>query len=110
MINIHPSLLPKFQGLHTHRRAIEAAEQEHGATVHLSPRNWMVDHAFLRQRLQFPTVNPKPPFAEKVLQQEHIIYPTVINWLARDILSMSTEGAALGKCRRTGRPLFKRDF
>lgn len=96
MINIHPSLLPKFQGLHTHRRAIEAAEQEHGATVHFVTPELDGGPCILKAKVTISDSESETSLAEKVLQQEHIIYPTVINWLARDILSMSTEGAALG--------------
>ncbi len=87
MINIHPSLLPKFQGLNTHRRAIEAGEHEHGATVHFVTPELDGGPPILQAKVSITPTDSPESLADKVLIQEHIIYPTVVNWLARDMLS-----------------------
>lgn len=82
MLNIHPSLLPKFKGLHTHSRAIEAAEQEHGCTVH-EVTGALDDGPILGQaRL---TINPgesPEDLAARVLKLEHKLYPAVLRRFA----------------------------
>ncbi|WP_336245988.1 phosphoribosylglycinamide formyltransferase [Mesobacterium pallidum] len=75
MLNIHPSLLPKYRGLHTHARAIEAGETEAGCTVHLvTPR--LDDGPILGQR-RVPILPSDTPetLAARVLTEEHILYP-----------------------------------
>jgi phosphoribosylglycinamide formyltransferase-1 len=64
MVNIHPSLLPRHKGLHTHRRALEAGEPEHGCTVPVLPGD------------------DETALAARVLAREHVIYPKVIGWIA----------------------------
>jgi phosphoribosylglycinamide formyltransferase-1 len=82
MVNIHPSLLPSFPGLDTHRRAIEAGVRLHGCTVHLvSPG---VDEGPILAQAAVP-VRPdddEAALAARVLEQEHRLYPAVLAWLA----------------------------
>ena len=81
IINIHPSLLPDFPGLHTHRRAIEAGHQQAGATVH-----WVtaeLDHGPTLGQAKVPVLldDTEDTLAERVLQVEHQLYPNVIREL-----------------------------
>jgi phosphoribosylglycinamide formyltransferase-1 len=78
MLNIHPSLLPKYKGLHTHARALEAGDAEHGCTVHeVTPR--LDDGPILGQaRLPVQPGDTADSLASRVLVQEHLLYPAVL--------------------------------
>ncbi len=78
MLNIHPSLLPKYKGLHTHRRALAAGETTHGCTVHEVTAR-MDDGPILGQStVQIHNDDTEESLAARVLQQEHILYPKVL--------------------------------
>jgi len=82
MLNIHPSLLPQHRGLHTHRRALEAGDSHHGASVHFVTEELDGGPVVLQARV---TVNPGDTegiISGRVQKTEHIIYPRVIGWLA----------------------------
>ena len=78
MLNIHPSLLPKYPGLHTHARAIEAGDVEAGATVHLVTPD--LDSGPILGQARVPVLSGDTPeaLAERVLVQEHRLYPAVL--------------------------------
>jgi len=78
IVNIHPSLLPKFTGLHTHRRALEAGDNEHGATVHIVTAE--LDHGPILGQVRVPVLpdDTEASLASRVLVQEHILYSRVI--------------------------------
>jgi phosphoribosylglycinamide formyltransferase-1 len=82
MLNIHPSLLPLFPGLHTHRRALEAGVKLHGATVHFV--TLALDHGPILAQAAVPVLagDTEAALAERVLAQEHRIYPQAVRWLA----------------------------
>ena len=82
MLNIHPSLLPKYKGLHTHARALEAGDAEHGCTVHLvTPA--LDDGPILGQaRVSVCTGDTEATLAQRVLEQEHKLYPAVLRRFA----------------------------
>ncbi len=100
MLNIHPSLLPRFQGLHTHRRALEAAETEHGASVHFVTEELDGGPVVLQVPVPVLPDDTEEQLAARVLEQEHRIYPQVIDWFARGRLRL--EG---GRVMLDGRPL-----
>ena len=80
MINIHPSLLPAFPGLHTHRRALQEGVKLHGCTVHfVTPQ---VDHGpiIIQAAVPVRAGDSEAVLAARVLQQEHRIYPLAIRW------------------------------
>jgi phosphoribosylglycinamide formyltransferase-1 len=82
MVNIHPSLLPSFPGLDTHRRAIEGGVRLHGCTVHLvSPG---VDEGPILAQAAVPVLpsDDEAALAARVLEQEHRLYPAALAWLA----------------------------
>lgn len=82
MLNIHPSLLPKYKGLHTHARALEAGDTEHGCTVHLvTPA--LDDGPILGQaRVPVHQNDTAEDLAARVLVQEHLLYPAVLRKFA----------------------------
>jgi len=83
MLNIHPSLLPAFPGLHTHRRAIEAGCKLAGATVHFVTAE--LDHGPIVLQAVVPLLpgDDEAALAERVLAQEHVIYPRAVRWFVQ---------------------------
>jgi phosphoribosylglycinamide formyltransferase-1 len=81
LINVHPSLLPAFPGLHTHRRAIEAGCKASGATVHFVTAD--LDHGPIVGQAVVPVLadDTEETLAARVLAQEHVLYPRAIRWL-----------------------------
>lgn len=82
LLNIHPSLLPRHKGLHTHRRALEAGDSEHGATVHFVTPDLDGGPPVLQARLAVQPGEDEKALAARVLRCEHVIYPTVVQWVA----------------------------
>ena len=86
LLNIHPSLLPAFPGLKTHRAALDAGVKEHGCTVHFVTAE--LDHGPVIAQAVVP-VSPgddETTLAARVLEQEHRIYPRAVRWLLEDKL------------------------
>jgi len=81
LINIHPSLLPKFKGLNTHQRAIDAGEKEHGASVHLVTPELDDGPVVLQARVPVLPSDDAATLAKRVLEQEHKLYPNAIKKL-----------------------------
>jgi phosphoribosylglycinamide formyltransferase-1 len=88
LLNIHPSLLPLFPGLHTHRQALEARVLEHGATVHFVTAE--LDHgpAILQARIPVLPGDTEESLAERLLAEEHVIYPQAVRLFVEDRLSI----------------------
>ncbi|MDQ7261135.1 phosphoribosylglycinamide formyltransferase [Paracoccus sp. PS-1] len=82
MLNIHPSLLPKYPGLHTHRRAIEAGDAEAGATVHLVTPELDAGPILGQARVPILPGDTAETLAARVLVQEHRLYPAVLRRFA----------------------------
>ena len=82
LLNIHPSLLPRHKGLHTHRRVLEAGESEHGATVHYVTADLDGGPPVLQARLKVRREDDERTLSERVRRCEHVIYPTVVQWVA----------------------------
>lgn len=89
LLNIHPSLLPKYRGLHTHRRALEAGDSIHGASVHLVTEELDGGPVILQVRVPVQTGDDEASLAARVLTQEHQIYPAVIRWFAEGRLQVN---------------------
>jgi phosphoribosylglycinamide formyltransferase 1 len=86
IVNVHPSLLPAFAGLHTHRRALEAGCKLAGATVHfVTPE---LDHGPIIAQAVVPVLSgdTEEPLAARVLEREHVIYPRAVGWLLQGLL------------------------
>ena len=86
LINVHPSLLPAFTGLHTHRRAIEAGCKLAGATVHFVTPT--LDHGPIIAQAVVPVLPGDTPetLSARVLEREHVLYPRAVRWLVHDLL------------------------
>jgi phosphoribosylglycinamide formyltransferase 1 len=82
MLNIHPSLLPKYTGLHTHRRALEAGDTEHGATVHFVTPELDGGPLILQSWVPVEADDTESTLTARVQATEHVIYPKVIGWIA----------------------------
>jgi len=80
ILNIHPSLLPKFPGLHTHRRALDAHETEHGATVHFVTPQLDGGPPIIQARVKVEAGDDEASLAARVQAQEHRIYPLAAHW------------------------------
>ncbi len=81
LVNIHPSLLPKFKGLDTHQRAIDAGEKEHGASVHIVTAELDDGPVVLQARVTILPEDTARTLATRVLEQEHQLYPKAIKQL-----------------------------
>mgnify|MGYP000877176365 CR=1 FL=1 len=92
LLNIHPSLLPAFPGLHTHERAIEAGCKLAGATVHLVTPE--LDHGPIVIQAAVPVLadDTGDTLSARVLRQEHQIYPRAVRWFVEGQLAVSAEG------------------
>ncbi|MGE4481182.1 phosphoribosylglycinamide formyltransferase [Acidocella sp.] len=93
MLNIHPSLLPKFPGLDTHERALRAGEAEHGCTVHLVTEGMDEGPVLGQARVPVLPNDTEEMLAARVLEQEHKLYPAMLAVLA---LRLQGGGAAVG--------------
>jgi phosphoribosylglycinamide formyltransferase-1 len=80
ILNIHPSLLPKYPGLHTHRRALEARDAEHGATVHFVTAALDSGPPVIQARVSVSPNDDEASLAKRVQAQEHLIYPLAVHW------------------------------
>ena len=104
MLNIHPSLLPLYPGLHTHRRALEAGDAEHGASVHFVTPELDGGPVVLQARVPVLPGDDEDTLAARVLRQEHVIFPRVVGWFAAGRLAFR-DGAAWLDGRRLEIPL-----
>ena len=82
ILNIHPSLLPQYRGLHTHRRVLDARERVHGASVHFVTAELDGGPVILQSRVAVRPDDAEDTLSGRVQATEHIIYPRVIGWLA----------------------------
>ncbi len=82
LLNIHPALLPRHKGLDTHRRALEAGDTEHGATVHFVTEELDGGPPIVQARVPVRPDDTPETLAARVLEKEHRIYPLAIRWFA----------------------------
>ncbi|AMO37099.1 phosphoribosylglycinamide formyltransferase 1 [Thauera humireducens] len=92
LINIHPSLLPSFPGLHTHRRALEAGVRVHGATVHFVTATLDCGPIIVQAVVPVLPGDDEARLAARVLAQEHRIYPQAVRWFVDGRLSVDGQG------------------
>ena len=88
ILNIHPSLLPKFPGLNTHQRAIDASEKKHGASVHFVTEEVDGGPVIAQESVNIDSTDNAQTLAKKVLKKEHVLYPKVINWYTQGKLKL----------------------
>lgn len=86
MFNIHPSLLPKYKGLHTHQRALDAGDTEHGCTVHFVTEELDGGPLAIQGKVRIDVDDSAEDLQTKVHQVEHLIYPLAVEWFCADRL------------------------
>lgn len=95
LLNIHPSLLPKYPGLHTHRRALEAGDDHTGATVHFVTEELDGGPPVLCAKVGIGSGDTPEQLATKVQRREHEIYPLAARWFVESRLLLDADGAKL---------------
>lgn len=95
LLNIHPSLLPKYKGLHTHQRALEAGDAEHGCSVHFVTEELDGGPLVVQAVVPVESADSAQTLAQRVHTQEHRIYPLAVRWFAEGRLSLGDQGALL---------------
>ena len=95
LLNIHPSLLPKYKGLHTHRRALEAGDAEHGCSVHFVTEELDGGPLVVQAVVPVTSDDTAESLAQRVHHQEHQIYPLAVHWFAEGRLRLGEHGALL---------------
>jgi phosphoribosylglycinamide formyltransferase-1 len=99
LINIHPSLLPKYPGLHTHRQVLENGDETHGTTVHFVTDELDGGPVILQAQIPVFEGDSEEDVTARVQTQEHAIYPLVVNWFLEGRLAMQESKAWLdGVC------------
>jgi phosphoribosylglycinamide formyltransferase-1 len=101
LLNIHPSLLPAYRGLHTHRRVLEAGERLHGCTVHFVSEELDAGPAVIQGRLAVLPGDDERSLSARVQRLEHIIYPRAVGWFAAGRLAWRDDAAWLDGRRIT---------
>lgn len=94
ILNIHPSLLPKFPGLNTHQRAINASEKVHGVSVHFVTKELDGGPLICQESVIIDNLDTKETLSMKVLKKEHVIYPKVIHWYTKKRLHLIDDKTA----------------
>ncbi|WP_431225715.1 phosphoribosylglycinamide formyltransferase [Serratia sp. L9] len=95
MLNIHPSLLPKYPGLHTHRQAIDNGDSEHGTSVHFVTEQLDGGPVILQAKVPIFPGDEEDEVIERVQSQEHTLYPLVVSWFIEGRLVMRDNAAWL---------------
>jgi len=95
MLNIHPSLLPKYPGLNTHQRALDAGDKEHGVTVHFVTAELDSGPNIIQATVPTLAQDTAETLAKRIQQQEHIIYPIAVKWFVEGRLTMNDSQALL---------------
>ena len=91
LLNIHPSLLPKYQGLHTHQRALDAGDREHGASIHFVTEELDGGPIIVQARVPVLDGDDESTLAARVLEKEHVIYPLAVRLYAEGRLKLEQE-------------------
>ena len=100
LINIHPSLLPKYRGLNTHARALEAGDSEHGCSIHFVTEELDGGPLIAQAPIAVHANDTIDSLSKRVQQREHLLYPQVLQWRAQDRLELTDNGVVLD-----GKPL-----
>ncbi len=104
ILNIHPSLLPDFPGLHTHQRALDAGADRHGCSVHFATTELDGGPVILQASVPVLSNDDAESLAARVLEQEHIIYPMCVEWLCEGKIHFQ-DGDAYFEQQRLEHPL-----
>ena len=95
LLNIHPSLLPKYPGLHTHQRALDAGDEEAGVTVHFVTPELDGGPPIIQARVPINEGDTADSLAARVINEEHVIYPIAARWQLEGRLQLTNQGAFL---------------
>lgn len=95
LLNIHPSLLPKYPGLHTHRQVLENGDEEHGTSVHFVTDELDGGPVILQAKVPVFDGDEEDDITARVQAQEHAIYPLVVSWFVEGRLAMRNNAAWL---------------
>ena len=104
MLNIHPSLLPKYKGLSTHQKAIDAGDEIHGATVHFVTPDLDSGPLIIQAQVPVLSEDTAETLAARVLEKEHIIYPQAIAWVATGRVYMDMDGSVIMDHQKLEKP------
>ncbi len=96
LLNIHPSLLPKYPGLHTHRQVLENGDEEHGTTVHFVTDELDGGPVILQAKVPVFDGDTEEEITDRVQAQEHAIYPLVVSWFVDGRLKMENNATLAG--------------
>ena len=99
LLNIHPSLLPLYKGLHTHQRVLDAGDTEHGCSVHFVTEELDGGPLVVQAVVSVELHDTPATLAQRVHTQEHLIYPLAIRWFAEGRLALDEQGASLNGLR-----------
>ena len=91
LLNIHPSLLPKYKGLHTHKRALDAGDSEHGASVHFVTPDLDAGPVIIQTKVAIRPAETEQSLEECVLQMEHKLYPAAIALLCQGLIKQGED-------------------
>lgn len=92
MLNIHPSLLPHYKGMHTHQRVLNTGDVFHGCTVHYVTAELDAGQALAQGVLKVAQHDTVETLAQRVHQLEHLIYPQVVEWICTQNMKMTEQG------------------
>ncbi len=92
MLNIHPSLLPKYKGLNTHQRALDAGEKEHGCSVHFVSSELDSGAVIGQAKVKVDVNDTAETLSQKVQQQEHALYPACVDLFCSKAIRLTPEG------------------
>lgn len=109
MLNIHPSLLPKYPGLNTHERALQAQDAFAGASVHYVTPQLDGGPVIIQGKVEINASDNADTLAARVLQIEHIIYPIALHWLVTDKIKLENELCYIDGTTQTQAPIWYQD-
>ena len=95
LLNVHPSLLPRYPGLHTHQRALDAGDSQGGVTVHFVTLELDGGPPIIQARVPILPGDTAQTLADRVIEKEHLIYPLAAQWLIAGRLLLTDNGASL---------------
>jgi len=91
MLNVHPSLLPKYTGLKTHQRALAAGETTHGVSIHFVTEELDGGPVIAQAEVSISPDDTPESLAEKVQEKEHVLYPIVVRWFCEGRIQLGTD-------------------
>ena len=110
LLNIHPSLLPRYRGLHTHQRALDAGDSIHGVSVHFVTEELDGGPLVVQAQVPVEADDDAQTLAARVLKREHKLYPLAIRWFAEQRLKLDEDGhVSLDGQQRSGPVVFAAD-